>query len=491
MKMRYWCVGFALMGVLAMTPSISAQGPIKETVAFTEDGFLRIDGHPRFILGLYECPKEDAVLQDMAANGFNLVQTGADEKALDRVRQHGLYAWIPLGSALALPEGDEAAKGALIQQVNQFKDHPALLCWEGPDEALWQEWFACYDWLSQEQPLKLAALIQEGAATHTADEVSAYGKMLEKAIDYTYRCLWKESEALYDKLWSALGQGNPHPELKVTERILAAQGLGDRLTRGWESVWEADKKHMFWQNHAPGNALIDLRHFNRAVHAAGCDIYPAPANTGVMHAFSGPDLDLTSVGEFTEHMRAGAPGKACWMVLQGFGWTDLKDRFNPNDPEHGRRPNYQETRFMAYDALLHGANAILYWGTYAIEKDGVLWRDILKVAKELRALEPAIVGVKPPEQPVAIGERNHTIFNGGGPKLILRQAGEEWVLIAVNEWRFGVAFDVQGLPLTLNGKKLYRLYSDEEILVQNGGFHDGILKQDAFIFATSRQFEAK
>ena len=113
-------------------------------------------------------------------------------------------------------------------------------------------------------------------------------------------------------------------------------------------------------------------------------------------------MDLTSVGAATEHMKRGAPGKACWMVLQGFGWMDLKERFNPHDPEHGRRPTFQETRFMAFDALLHGANAILYWGTHAIEKDSGLWRDIMAVARELRALEPAIVGTKPPQEPCVV-----------------------------------------------------------------------------------------
>ncbi len=469
----------------------SSAGADNNTVSFTDDGFLRIDGKPRLLLGLYECPKEDAVLKEAAANGFNLVETGADGKELDRVRDAGFYAWINLGRALALAEGDDVAEKALAAKVKDFMGHPALLCWEGPDEALWGEWFACYDWLSQEQPLALAGLIQQSATAHTKEEVTAYEKTLEKAVDFTYRCLWKESEALYDSLWTTLAKGNPHPELRVTERIAAATILGDQLTRGWERVWTIDKSHVFWQNHAPGNALVDLRLFNRGVHAAGCDIYPAPANTGVRHASNGRDLDLTSVGEFTDYMRAAAPGKACWMVLQGFGWTDLKDRFNPIDPEPGRRPTYQESRFMAYDALLHGANALLYWGTYVLEKDGTMWKDLLKVAKELRALEPAIVGVKPPEQPVAIGERNHTAFNGGDPKLILRQVGEDWALLAVNEWRFGLAFDVQGLPLALNGKKLYRLYSDEEVLVQQGGFHDGIPKQDAFIYATTRDFEAK
>ena len=39
------------------------------------------------------------------------------------------------------------------------------------------------------------------------------------------------------------------------------------------------------------------------------------------------------------------------MVLQGCGWHDLGfNKKEPFDPVRGRRPNWQETHFMAYDA---------------------------------------------------------------------------------------------------------------------------------------------
>jgi hypothetical protein len=146
---------------------------------------------------------------------------------------------------------------------------------------------------------------------------------------------------------------------------------------------------------------------------------------------------------------------------------------------------------MAFDALLHGANAILYWGTHAIEKDSVLWKDLMKMAKELRALEPAIVGPKWRPAPVVVAETNITTFSGGDPKLMLRQVGDDWILFAVNEWRLGVAFEVRELPEPLERKILYRLYSDEEHVVRSRAFRDGILGHDVHVYATSRRFEAK
>lgn len=478
----------ALLVIAALLCMGAAQ---EDRVRFTQEGFLLIDGKPRLIIGLYENPKDDAVLREVAQSGFNLVSTAADQAALDRLQKHGLRAWVPLGSQLQLQEGDAAGRQRLLKTVNAVKDHPALLCWEGPDEALWLAYFGAYDWLTQEQPKRLMELIGKAAAKGDPN-AAKYGRMLEKATDYTQRCLWKECEELYNTLWRELAGSNPKPEMLPTARLQLVRDLGDQLTRGWQCIAESDQKHVFWQNHAPGNSTTDLQHYNRAVHAAGCDIYPAPGGMGIRHGLSLRDMDLTGTGVATDVMRQGAPGKACWMVLQGFGWMDLKgDPFNPTDPVHGRRPNLQETRFMAYDALLHGANAILYWGTYTIEKDSALWKDLLKTAKELRALEPALVAPKASAKPTVTAETNYTTFAGGDPKLMLRQVGNDWVLIAVNEWRWGVAFQVHDLPAALNGKTLYRLNSDETHTVQNGGFRDGILGHNVHVYATSRRFEAK
>jgi len=460
-----------------------------DRIRFTEDGFVYIDGRPRLVIGLYENPEDDGVLKQVADSGFNLVRAGPDRQALDRLHKHGLYAWIPLGGTLALREGDDAGRAALTDTVRRFKDDPALLAWEAPDEALWMTWFASYQWLAFEMPETLSGIIAKAAANRSHEEVVRWQRMAEKASDLLWRSMWKEAEATLNTLWAELGTTNPKPDLYVTRRIEAARRLGDELTRGWEAVWELDQTHVMWQNHAPGNSIADMRYQNRGVNAAGCDIYPILFTTGEPGSIL-QNLDMTSVGTFTERNVAAAPGKACWMVLQGFGYHDIQEPLFPKDPVHGRRPTYKETRFMAYDALLHGADAILYWGTSYIEKDSQLWRDILSVAKELRALEPAIVGIKPPAAPAVVAETNWAAFDGGDPKLTLRRADDDWVLIAVNEARVGVAFDVRGLPSELNGRKLYRLYSGEEHVVDNGGFHDGIQQHDVHVYATSRRFEA-
>jgi len=191
-------------------------------------------------------------------------------------------------------------------------------------------------------------------------------------------------------------------------------------------------------------------------------------------------------------MREAAPSKPIWMVLQGFGWRDLseKGREDP-DSRKGRRPNFSETRFMAYDAIVHGANAILYWGTHYIEKDSALWQDLMKIAKELRALEPGIVGEHPKNTPISTADQTYGSIDGQGPHLMLRKAGQDWLIIAVNEYGQGVSFTVGKLPAELEGRTLYRLYSDEMRKVENRAFHDGIRGFGVHVYATSRRFEAR
>ena len=59
---------------------------------FNEDGFLKVNGKARLIIGLYELPKDDEKLQEVAESGFNLVRSPQDIEALDRIGKYNLHA---------------------------------------------------------------------------------------------------------------------------------------------------------------------------------------------------------------------------------------------------------------------------------------------------------------------------------------------------------------------------------------------------------------
>ncbi len=347
-----------------------------------------------------------------------------------------------------------------------------------------------YYWVYGGQQRELLRHLKNRQANTASEIVTKWRALLDKAGDYTERGLWKQAEELYDVLWRELQVENPHPDWKMSQCPSESVQLIESIARGCDLLRQLDPGHPIWQNHAPRNSLASLQRYNQMVDASGCDIYPAPFNHGGGHSDL-KDINLTAVGAYTDRMRIGAPGKSSWMVLQGFGWRDLReDGQEDPDPEKGRRPNFRETRFMAYDAIVHGANAILYWGTMAIEKDSRLWQDLMRIARELRALEPGIVGQPAGAEPVALADETYGSIDGQGLRLMLRKTDNDWVLIVVNENAQGVSFDVSQLPDELNGRTLYRLYSPETKTVKTGGFHDGIRGLDAHIYATSRRFES-
>lgn len=77
-----------------------------------------------------------------------------------------------------------------------------------------------------------------------------------------------------------------------------------------------------------------------------------------------------------------------------------------------------------------------------------------------------------------------------GLRLMLREVGDDYVLIVVNERETGLAFRVRGLPADLENKALLRLGSDETASVRQTGFRDGIEPCGVYVYATSRRFEA-
>ncbi len=461
----------------------------------TSNHMAIVDGRPRFLLGLYENPKDDAVLKQAVEAGFNLIHAGASKKSLDRLHAHGVKAWVNLGGALNLRDDSAAARDRLCKTVNALKDHPALLIWEGPDEALWNVWYINHlnYFGSKEFPAVDAAIEKAKAAgSGGSDEEAALRRMADRCKKLMARGLWEAFDAERAALWKRLGAKPPQPAARMADRAEVARRVGEGMTRGMQAVRQADPRHLIWLNHAPRNSIQSMQFFNRAADMAGCDIYPVP----VQHAPGHSDLPvqrLTCVGDYTERMRAAAPGKACAMVLQGFGWRDIHEsaRRHPAEIGIGRRPKYRESQFMAFDAIVHGANAIMYWGTAYIEKDSALWKDLLRLAGELSALEPALVAPSISPSPEAVSDKTFGSIDGGGICVMAKQVGDDHVLIAVNETPHGLSFAMKGLPAALEGKTLHRLWTQEHVVVKDRSFRDGIRGTNVHVYATSRRFEPK
>jgi hypothetical protein len=151
-----------------------------------------------------------------------------------------------------------------------------------------------------------------------------------------------------------------HPALfaffLADEPLWTGANLSD-LQASYEILRRHDPYHPVWINSAPLSKVEDARPYCLAADINGVDIYPVPYPNA--HS-SIEDKYLTAVGKYTRNIISATDGtRAVIMVLQGTSWQTM--RGTAGDPTIGY-PTWEESRFMAYDALIHGANGLSYYG---------------------------------------------------------------------------------------------------------------------------------
>jgi hypothetical protein len=178
-----------------------------------------------------------------------------------------------------------------------------------------------------------------------------------------------------------------HPALALWESIDEPAWGGASawgLREGYQFLRALDPRRPLWTNHAPRNRVDTLVHYNQATDIAGCDVYPVPMPQTQSNL---PNKTLSVVGDETRKSVASVGGgKPVFMVLQGFAWKNLT---SPGDPK-AVYPSFAESRFMAYDAIVSGANGVLYWGTPTTPKPSRFWSDLKTLVSELRAMAPVL-----------------------------------------------------------------------------------------------------
>ena len=387
-----------------------ADATINEPVA-EEINPVLIDGKPIFIIGTYHNPNNLDELKRLADNGFNLVRSAPDSSALDMVQEAGLKAWINTGNKIDFSKDIEQRKAQLTRLINHFKYHPALAVWEIPDEALWGLGYPTYEFL------------------------------------------------FYGKQWSVYQQDS-----LINELAIAIPKKAKGITDGSNYLRQLDPSHPIWMNHAPRNTLDQLRLFSRSADIVGCDIYPG--KKGVNGHNELHNHRLSSVGAYTELMQEAAPNKPIWMVLQGFSWDLLKLKDpKPEDLDPWKFPTYKHSRFMAWDAILHGAKGILYWGSYKVNSNTLFWNSILGVTKEIAALESFLLEEELKDK-IQIEPIQFTSSTTTRVASTLRKYKSDYLLVLLQE-DLSQALNVSGLGF-LEGKTLYELTSDRTYIVKNG-----------------------
>lgn len=281
-------------------------------------------------------------------------------------------------------------------------------------------------------------LVRAGSP-ETLDQAKAAGVMAWAsvgALDLEKRA---ESEAALIERVRAV---KDHPALAILETV--DEPAWDWLKKGqrvqpgvFAETYPVIKKiapdKLLYMNHAPTNLVSTLQRYNAGTDIVACDIYPVnPGGIQSMFALfpNGHQGDLNNasisqIGDYVDKMRKVAgPGRPVFMVLQAFAWEKLvqEGEVVEQRDEKVQYPSYDETRFMAFQSLIKGANGIVYWGSDFTPQPSDAWTNIKRVTREVADLQEAIVAPDPGVTvEVTYEEMGHSVDDG--VQLIVRDFG--------------------------------------------------------------------
>lgn len=265
-----------------------------------------------------------------------------------------------------------------------------------------------------------------------------------------------------------------------TDRFPAqSRATASGLKKGYRFLRSLDDRHPVYLNHAPRNTIETLQAYNSACDIVCVDIYPViPPGMRPMYAITPegrhgdfPNQTISCVGEYVEKMKAVASSQhSVFVVLQGFAWEAL--RGEEAESTLVRYPSYLESRFMAYNAITHGARGILYWGLSYVPKDCPFIQDLSKVLNEIREMTPVILGKEMTRKPaLRYYERGSSI--AAGVEILGRKTGKGVYLIASNTGMDPAAVDFMELPPELAGAGyLNVLGENRSVPITDGKFYD-------------------
>jgi hypothetical protein len=184
--------------------------------------------------------------------------------------------------------------------------------------------------------------------------------------------------------------------------------------------------------------------------------------------------------------RVAHDDQAVFIVLQAFAWEQLRDAAE-RDATKIRYPTYAESRFMAYHAILHGVNGLMYWGLAYVPPEHAFLDELRRVLHELRDHSDMILGRSLLHRPtLRYHERGSTIT--GGIEVLAKQTRDKVYLIAANTSIDPAAADFSALPPELaDAKQLNVVGENRTVPIANGAFFDEFKGLDVHVYATQRR----
>ncbi len=236
------------------------------------------------------------------------------------------------------------------------------------------------------------------------------------------------------------------------------------LIATYKFIKSLDPLHPVYTNHGPVNLVSTLQKYNPSTDVIACDIYPVIPH-GIKPTYAlypdGQQGDLlntyiSQVGEYTDKMmRVGRHSKPLFMVLQGFAWEMLKPPAE-RDTSMILYPTYEQTRYMAYDAIVHGANGVIYWGTRHAPQPSEFIAGLNRITGELAEMKEVLASKN---ASIRIRKTYHELRYSvdAGVEILAKKYKGSLYLLTVNS-------DKNPVRLTLSGLGNYK---NAEVLTEN------------------------
>lgn len=305
-----------------------------------------------------------------------------------------------------------------------------------------------------------------------------------------------------EKLKQKVNRVKDHPSLAFLESVdepawtwgeTGARIPPKPFAEAYPIIKAADPNHLLYMNHAPTNLVKTMRAYNPGTDIVACDIYPVnpgglqPSYALFPDGFQG-DLNnehISQVGEYVDKMRrVTGPNRPLFMILQAFAWADLQDDL----PLNGRReekilyPTYAQSRFMAFQAIIKGANGIIYWGSHTMPQPSQPWDGVKRVVREVADLAPVLAErTAPLDLAVDYHEMGHSVDDG--VQTLAKQHDNKLYLLTCNADKNSCKSTLSGLA---EWKSCKVLNEDRELPLTNGAITDTWRRFDVHLYELSK-----
>ncbi len=220
---------------------------------------------------------------------------------------------------------------------------------------------------------------------------------IEPLIGHPALAVW---EAPDEAIWGTIHFGPDRarrlwdePEDRVVEVIRRRDELVKGLARGVKIIAERDPGRPIWLNEATPSDQDTLARCLPWLDIVGFDFYPVPPSI---------ERPLHEWGPLLDKYRRTAPRHELWAVQQAFSWSSL--------PRHGegKSPSYPDTaqaRFVAWQAIAHGATGLLWWGSSHEKRPAPFLTDLMSAVHELNEVQPFLTAANIPSVHIAANQR--------------------------------------------------------------------------------------